>query len=439
MNITVYGSGYVGLVMAACFAQAGHQVVCVDIDPDKILSLQKGIAPFYEPELEDLLYKALSAGTLTFTLDMAQAVAHGECQFIAVGTPPDNEGNADLSAVMNVCDGIAAHLDRYTIIINKSTVPIGTADKVRRRIEVGLDAHGKTLLFDVVSNPEFLKQGAAVKDFQHPDRVVLGVESERAEAKLRELFTPYCENAEQLLVMDCRSAECVKYAANALLATKISFINEIANVAQAVNADIEQVRRGISLDPRIGPHFIQPGVGYGGSCFGKDIKALIHTAMTEAMPHDILSAVEKVNQNQKLRLIEKILKHYDYNVKGKTFALWGLSFKPHTNDMRDAPSIDIVRALMEAGARIQAYDPKAMADAKKIFKDHQEIAYSPDAESALEGANGLIVLTEWPIFKTVALETIKTSLNEAVIFDGRNIFKPDALKSLGFRYYGIGR
>lgn len=439
MKITVYGSGYVGLVMAACLAEVGHQVLCMDIDAEKIAQLEKGIVPFYEPNLDEIVAKAIEYGTLSFTHDPAKAVAHGALQFIAVGTPPDEAGRADLSAVLAVCDTIAMHLESYTIIVNKSTVPIGTADLVRERVQAGLTAREKIIKFDVVSNPEFLKQGDAVKDFRQPDRVVIGAESETAINQMRALFMPFCQKQEDMLIMNCRSAELVKYAANALLATKISFINEMANLAETVGADIEAVREGISLDPRIGPHFIQPGVGYGGSCFGKDIKALMQTAADYHSTTNVIEAVERVNQHQKSHFVAKIMRHFHQDLTGKTFALWGLSFKPNTNDMRDAPSIDIVRALVKAGAKIQAYDPKAMADGKRIFADLNQVCFSPEPHAALEGADALILLTEWAIFKTVSPFDIKKSLRQPLIFDGRNVFEPKILSEVGFDYYGMGR
>lgn len=440
MKVTVFGSGYVGLVAAACFAQAGNDVICVDVDQNKIARLQQGEIPIYEPGLKEIVVATQQSGNLRFTTDAAMAVSHGECQFIAVGTPPDNEGKADLSFVLEVAKTIGDHIQNYTIIINKSTVPIGTADKVRAQVLQSLKNREVEIPFDVVSNPEFLKEGAAINDFCYPDRVVLGVESPVAQAALTKLYAPFSKEAQRLIIMDVRSAELTKYAANAMLATKISFMNEMANLAEQVGADIEQVRKGIGSDPRIGYHFTHPGCGYGGSCFGKDIQALKHTAQVYQCGYDVIQAVEKVNTQQKMRIVHKILKHFNNDLQGKTFALWGIAFKPETDDIRDAPSLTVIQALLHAGAKIQAYDPAAMHEAQKYFNNqHSGITFGSAPEEILEGAHALIVLTEWKIFKNPDFQKIKSLLIQPIIFDGRNCYDPAFLDQHGFTYYGIGR
>lgn len=439
MNITVFGSGYVGLVVAACFAEVGNNVVCVDIDAEKIQLLSQGKSPIYEPGLEELLEWNLKAKRLSFTTDVLKAVKHGTCQFIAVGTPPDEKGKANLEFVYTVAQSIAQHMDEYTVVIDKSTVPIGTADKVRSIISAGLSARNESILFDVVSNPEFLKEGAALEDFRKPDRIVLGVESAQAEAILRDLYAPFNGNNDRLIVMDTRSAELTKYASNAMLATKISFMNEMANLAEKVGADIEQVRIGMGADPRIGYHFTYPGCGYGGSCFGKDVQALIHTAEDYQCSSNIIQAVEQVNTLQKKRVFEKIQRHYKNELENKVFAIWGLSFKPQTDDMRDAPSINVIESLTQMGAKIQAFDPEAMYEAKKLFPNNPLVSYAQTPEEALEGVNALIILTEWRIFKSPDFAKLKEAISDKVIFDGRNIYDPALMKEMGIEYYGIGR
>lgn len=439
MNITVFGSGYVGLVVAACFAEVGNHVVCVDVDEAKIERLKQGKCPIYEPGLEAILSWNLKSKQITFTTDMKAGVEHGLCQFIAVGTPPDASGKADLKYVYEVAETIATHMKNYTIIIDKSTVPIGTADKVSQIVQDTLSNRNATLDFDVVSNPEFLKEGAALDDFRKPDRIILGVESKQAENHLKDLYAPFNPNNDRLIVMDRRSAELTKYASNAMLATKVSFMNEMANLAEKVGADIEHVRIGMGADPRIGYRFIYPGCGYGGSCFGKDVQALIHTAQDVAAGCDVIQAVESVNAKQKMRIVEKVIQHFGANLQDKTLALWGLSFKPETDDMRDAPSISVIDALTAKSAKIQAFDPEAMTEAKKLYDNNKNITFSQTPEEALEGADALIILTEWRVFRSPNFEKIKTALADKVIFDGRNIYEPKLMQELGFVYYGIGR
>jgi UDPglucose 6-dehydrogenase len=439
MKITVFGSGYVGLVVAACFAEVGNEVVCMDVDHAKIAQLKLGKIPIYEPGLEEIVQSAQKSKRLQFTTDQAMAVKHGECQFIAVGTPPDHQGKADLQYVLTVAKTIAEHMQDYTIIINKSTVPIGTADKVREQINQGLAQRKEQIAFDVVSNPEFLKEGAALEDFRKPDRIVLGVSSTKAAEKLKKLYAPFNRNDNRLMIMDPRSAELTKYAANAMLATKISFMNEMANLAEKVGADIEKVRMGIGADPRIGYHFTHAGCGYGGSCFGKDVQALMHTAQEYHSGSDVIGAVEKVNHAQKLRLFEKISHHFQGDLSGKTFAVWGLSFKPQTDDMRDAPSLTVLKALWNAGAKVQVYDPQAMHEAQRLFGPRDDITYGTSSEEVLEGAHALVVLTEWRQFRSPDFYAIKNTLQHPVIFDGRNIYDPILMKEIGLTYYGIGR
>lgn len=438
MKVTVYGSGYVGLVVAACFAEVGNQVVCMDVNAERIQNLRKGIIPIYEPGLDELIIKAQATKTLHFTTDIKEAVSHGECQFIAVGTPPDANGKADLKYVLACAQSIAAHLEDYTVIINKSTVPIGTGDKVTTVIEQGLRQRGVSVKFDVVSNPEFLREGAALKDFRQPDRVVFGTNSPLAAQKLTALYSAFNHDNNRIIMMDRRSAELTKYAANAMLATKISFMNEIANLAERVGADVEQVRLGIGADQRIGYHFTHAGCGYGGSCFGKDIQALIHTAQDFQSPSEIIQAVEKVNQRQKTHLFTKIKAHFQNKIKNKVFAIWGLAFKPETDDMRDAPSIPMIKLLLANGAKIQAFDPQAMHEAEKILAS-EHIQYCSSPLEALEGTDGLILLTEWRLFNSPDFNLMKTLMREKVIFDGRNVYSPALMSQLGFTYYGIGR
>jgi UDPglucose 6-dehydrogenase len=439
MKITIYGSGYVGLVSGACLAQMGNEVVCMDTDARKVEMLTQGKIPIYEPGLEDLVQSNLKDGRLSFTTDMQAAAAHGLFQFIAVGTPPGEDGSADLSHVLAVARAIGEHLNDYRIVVNKSTVPVGTADKVQAVIRETLKRRGAQVEFDVASNPEFLKEGAAVDDFMRPDRIILGADDPRTVELLRALYAPFNRNHDRMVVMDVRSAELTKYAANAMLATKISFMNELANVAERVGADIEHVRLGIGSDPRIGYHFIYPGCGYGGSCFPKDVQALVHTAAQAGYPAQLLSSVEAVNARQKQVLFEKVSKHFSGALRGKTFALWGLAFKPNTDDMREAPSRTLMEALWAAGAKVRAYDPAAMEQTRAIYGERPDLQLCPDKEHALQGADALILVTEWNVFRSPDLEQIKHLLNAPVIFDGRNLYDPQLVARAGFIYYAMGR
>jgi len=447
MKVTFYGIGYVGLVQAAVLADAGHDVCCVDIDQNKIDDLKKGIIPIYEPGLTPLVESNYAAGRLTFTTDAEFGANYGELQFIAVGTPPDADGSADLKYVLKVAETIATHMTSPKVIIDKSTVPVGTADKVSAQVEKVLNSRfeqGKAPTFSVVSNPEFLKEGSAVADCKRPDRIVIGTDSTEAEELMRELYEPFNRNHEKIIVMDIKSAELTKYAANCMLATKISFMNEMANIAERVGADIENVRHGIGSDPRIGYQFIYPGCGYGGSCFPKDVQALVRTADGIGYESQILKAVEAVNYAQKNKLFEYISKHYGLAdnpdaIKGKTFALWGLSFKPNTDDMREAPSLVLMDALWKAGAKVQAYDPEAMEETQRICGNRADLSLMGTKESALKGADALVVCTEWQNFKAPDFNTVKEELSEAVVFDGRNLFEPARMKAKGFDYWSIGR
>ncbi len=439
MKVTIYGSGYVGLVTGACLAQVGNDVLCVDIDPNKIEMLKRGESPIFEPGLTDMLRSNQEAGRLNFTLDPAEGVAHGLFQFIAVGTPPDEDGSADLQHVLAVARSIGEHLDEYRVIINKSTVPVGTADRVKAQVQEMLDQRGTPIEFDVVSNPEFLKEGAAIDDFMRPDRVVIGTDNPRTTELLRALYTPFNRNHERILDMDIRSAELTKYAANSLLATKISFMNELSNIAEKLGADIEQVRIGIGSDPRIGYQFIYPGAGYGGSCFPKDVRALERTALQNDYTPELLHAVEAVNFRQKRRLFEKISSHYGGDLKGKTMALWGLAFKPNTDDMREASSRVLMEALWEAGASVRAYDPEARDETARIYGERNDMALCESADEALQGADALVVVTEWNMFRSPDFDLIRNALSSPVIFDGRNLYDPDFLVKQGFAYYSIGR
>ncbi len=444
MKVTFYGIGYVGLVQAAVLADAGHDVCCVDIDETRIENLKKGIIPIYEPGLTPLVEKNFAEGRLTFTTDAQFGVEFGELQFIAVGTPPDEDGSADLKYVLKVAETIATYMESPKLIIDKSTVPVGTADKVKATIQSVLDSRKSDLTFSVVSNPEFLKEGAAVNDCKRPDRIIIGTDSADAEEQMRELYAPFNRNHEKIIVMDIKSAELTKYAANCMLATKISFMNEMANIAEHVGANIEHVRHGIGSDPRIGYQFIYPGCGYGGSCFPKDVQALVRTADNIGYESKILKAVEAVNYAQKNKLFEYISKHYSttedsLDLSGKTFALWGLSFKPNTDDMRDAPSRVLMEQLWKAGAKVQAYDPEAMNETQRIYGTRSDLSLMGTKESALNGADALIICTEWQNFKAPDFSLIKQQLSEAVIFDGRNLFEPERLAKKSFRYYSIGR
>ncbi|MET0090281.1 MAG: UDP-glucose/GDP-mannose dehydrogenase family protein [Candidatus Thiodiazotropha sp.] len=439
MKVTVFGSGYVGLVTGACLAEVGNDVVCMDVDSRKIDMLNQGEIPIYEPGLEDMVMRNAKAGRLSFTTDVEHAVSHGLFQFIAVGTPPDEDGSADLQYVLAVAESIASHMQEYRVVVDKSTVPVGTADKVRERISQTLETLGKQVEFDVVSNPEFLKEGAALDDFMKPDRIIIGTDNPRTTELLRALYAPFNRNHDRLVAMDIRSAELTKYAANAILATKISFMNELSNLAERLGADIEEVRRGIGADRRIGYYFIYPGCGYGGSCFPKDVKALERTAREVGYNAELLSAVEAVNYRQKQVLFDKIQRHYGGDVKGKTFALWGLSFKPNTDDMREASSRVLMEALWAAGAKVWAYDPEAMEECQRIYGERDDLVYCEDQDDTLQGADALIVVTEWQVFRSPDFDHLKQALSAPVIFDGRNIYDPARLKAAGFSYYAIGR
>ena len=439
MKVTVFGIGYVGLVQAAVLAEVGHDVVCVDVDQKKVDNLQQGTIPIYEPGLEPLVKENYDQGRLIFTTDAKQGVEHGKIQFIAVGTPPDEDGSADLQYVLKVAETIATHMNDEKIIVNKSTVPVGTADKVKAKVSEVLDNRNINPAFHVASNPEFLKEGAAVNDCMKPDRIVVGTSSEQVTDIMRELYAPFNRNHDRMIFMDIRSAELTKYAANCMLATKISFMNEIAMLAEKLGADVEHVRQGIGSDPRIGYHFIYSGCGYGGSCFPKDVQALKRTAEEIDFEPLMLQAVEKRNAKQKEVLFEKISCHYKGNLKGKTFALWGLAFKPNTDDMRDAPSRVLMEALWEAGAKVQAYDPEAMEEAQRIYGVRDDLMLFGTRQAALKGADALVICTEWKQFWAPDFELMAELLNKPVIFDGRNLFEPGLLQRKGFEYTGIGR
>ena len=439
MKVTIVGSGYVGLVSGACLADVGNDVLCMDADQDKIENLKGGNIPIYEPGLEDLITANASEGRLQFTTDLGEAVTFGEAIFIAVGTPPDEDGAADLQHVLAVARGIGDALTEYRVIINKSTVPVGTAEKVRSEVQSRLDARGVEANFSVVSNPEFLKEGAAIEDFLKPDRIVIGADDERPRQLMRELYAPFNRSHDRLLFMDLPSAELTKYAANAMLATKISFMNELANIAERVGADIETVRVGIGSDPRIGYHFIYPGCGYGGSCFPKDVQALARTADSVGFEPKILNAVEAVNHAQKLSLVEKVLSRFGEDLTGHHFAVWGLAFKPNTDDMREAPSGVMIRELCRRGATVCAFDPVSVDEARNQLADVQGVTFGPDLYSVVEGADALLLLTEWKAFRSPDLERIRAALRTAAVFDGRNVFDPEMVKRQGLDYYSIGR
>lgn len=439
MKVTVFGSGYVGLVTGACLADVGHSVVCVDIDEKKIEGLNKGIVPIYEPGLEDLILNNSKAGRLTFSTDAALGVRHGELQFIAVGTPPDEDGKADLQYVLAVARTIGRHMNSYKVVIDKSTVPVGTADKVKDAVLTELDARGAVFDFDVCSNPEFLKEGAAIEDFTRGARIVVGTESERVIGLMRQCYAPYNRNHDKLMFMDIRSAELTKYAANAMLATKISFMNELANIAERLDADIDHVRVGIGSDPRIGYQFIYPGCGYGGSCFPKDVQALARTAQEVGYEPDLLLAVEAVNQRQKQVLYRKLVQAFDDQLAGKRIAIWGLAFKPNTDDMRDAPSRTLMESLWAAGASVQAYDPEAMGECARIYGKREDLLLCHSREEALIGADALVICTEWGTFRTIDPDWLKQALSYPIVVDGRNLFDPITMSDAGILYYAIGR
>lgn len=440
MNVSVFGIGYVGLVQGAALAEVGHSVLCVDVDAARVEALKEGTLPIYEPGLKSLVRDNYQSGRLRFGTDLVDAVHHGDVLLIAVGTPPDEDGSADLQYVLSVAHTIALNMDRHQIIVDKSTVPVGTGDRVRAHIEQVLaDNERSDLTFDVVSNPEFLKEGCAVEDCMRPDRIIIGTDSARAEEVMRELYEPFNRNREKILVMDVRSAELTKYAANCMLATKISFMNEMACLAESLGADIEKVRHGIGSDPRIGYQFIYPGPGYGGSCFPKDVKALIHAATSVDFDARVLKAVEARNQEQKTTLYSKIFNHFDGHLSGKTFALWGLSFKPNTDDMREAPSRVLMEALWRAGASVQAFDPKAMEEAQRIYGSRDDLTLTGTKEAALKNADALIIVTEWQAFRAPDFDVLSARLKQPLIFDGRNLFDPQRLSKRGFTYVSVGR
>ncbi len=441
MRVAIFGTGYVGLVTGTCLAEVGHDVICVDIDQAKVDGLDSGVIPIYEPGLAPMVKANHAAGRLRFSTDAAQAVAHGELVFVAVGTPPDEDGSADLQYVLAVARTIGTHLQRPTVVVNKSTVPVGTADKVRAMIAQTLAGRGVQIDFDVVSNPEFLKEGAAVEDCMRPDRIVIGADNPAAVDQLRRLYAPFNRNHDRIVVMDVRSAELTKYAANAMLATKISFMNEMANIAEKVGADIEMVRQGIGSDPRIGWHFIYPGAGYGGSSFPTDVQALAHTAQLHGHAPTLLDAVEAVNEHQKGHLYALMLRHYGGSeaLRGKTIALWGLAFKPNTDDMRAASSRRLLQQLWDAGATVRAFDPEAMDETRRIYGARADLILCNSADDALAGADALVVITEWKQFRSPDFARLRVGLRDAVVFDGRNLYEPGDVEAAGLAYYGIGR
>ena len=439
MKITVIGTGYVGLVTGTCLAEVGNEVLCLDVDPKKIETLKAGGIPIYEPGLEDMVRRNVAAGRLSFTTDIAESVAYGQIQFIAVGTPPDEDGSADLQYVVAAARNIGRHMQDYKLVVDKSTVPVGTADKVRAALAEELTRRGVALEFNVASNPEFLKEGAAVDDFMKPDRIVVGTDSDKAIALLRQLYAPFQRNHDRLTVMDIRSAELTKYAANAMLATRISFMNELAVLAEKLGADIEQVRHGIGSDPRIGYHFLYAGCGYGGSCFPKDVQALRRTAQENGVPVRVLDAVEEANDAQKHVLVSKLTARFGTDLKGKRFAMWGLAFKPNTDDMREAPSRTMLEALWAMGASVSAYDPASMEETRRIYGERADLLLVDSPMDALKGADALLIVTEWKVFRSPNFDTMKSLLKAAVIFDGRNLYEPRAMRELGFDYFPIGR
>lgn len=439
MKVTVFGIGYVGLVQAAVLASVGHDVVCVDVDENKVANLNKGIIPIYEPGLTTIVEETHKNGTLIFTTDASMAVEHGNIIFIAVGTPPDEDGSADLKYVLAVAKTIASFMNDEKIVVNKSTVPVGTADKVRAEISHELSLRSVSHYFDVVSNPEFLKEGSAVNDCKRPDRFIVGTDQQQSRELMHELYAPFNRKQDRMIFMDVRSAELTKYAANCMLATKISFMNEMANIAEKLGADIESVRQGIGSDSRIGYQFIYPGCGYGGSCFPKDIKALIHTAEGIEYQPKLLAAVEQVNVMQKQKLFSHLLHYFNGQLKGKKIAVWGLSFKPQTDDMREASSRVLIEALWQAGASVQAFDPEAMEEFQRIYGARSDLDLAGTKESALKGADALVICTEWSQFKAPDFDFIGEALTHKVIVDGRNLYDPELLKKRGFAYYAIGR
>jgi len=439
MKVTVYGSGYVGLVTGSLLADVGNDVLCVDIDETKVANLKKGIIPIHEPGLDEVIIRNVEIGRLNFTTDMDQAVAYSEMQFIAVGTPPDEDGSADLKHVLAVAQTIAERMQERKLVVTKSTVPVGTSDRVAAKMKEVLETRGDSIPYTTISNPEFLKEGAAIEDFRKPDRIVVGTQDPHAIEQMRKLYAPFCRNHDRLIFMDIRSSELTKYAANSMLATKISFMNELSNLADSLGADIESVRIGIGSDPRIGYSFIYPGCGYGGSCFPKDVKALIATAKEVGYKAELLESVEAVNERQKSVLPDKINKHFGTDLSGKTFAVWGLSFKPNTDDMREAPSRVLMDSLWAQGATVHAYDPVAMDEARHLYPDHAGLKLTETAMEAAEGADALIIMTEWNEFRSPSWEGLKKCLKDAVIFDGRNLYEPSVVADNGIQYYCIGR
>jgi UDPglucose 6-dehydrogenase len=443
MKVTVIGTGYVGLVTGACLSDMGNDVLCLDVDAAKIKVLESGGIPIHEPGLDGLVKRNVAAGRLHFTTEVAAAVAHGTIQFIAVGTPPDEDGSADMKYVLAAATSIGRHMTDYKVIVDKSTVPVGTADRVRTAVADALRARGlegsQGLEFAVVANPEFLKEGAAIEDCMKPDRIIVGADDERAILLMRALYTPFMRNHDRLQVMDARSAELTKYAANAMLATRISFMNELARLAEQVGADIELVRRGIGSDPRIGTHFLYPGTGYGGSCFPKDVKALIHAAQEHDVELGVLKAVEAANDTQKSVLVRKVAARFGEDLKGRTFALWGLAFKPNTDDMREAPSLVVVEGLTRRGARVRAYDPVAANEARRLMGGNPNLTFVDSPHAALQGADALLIVTEWREFRNPDFDHIKATLKQPVIFDGRNLYEPALMRTMGIEYQGIGR
>jgi UDPglucose 6-dehydrogenase len=439
MKITIIGTGYVGLVSGTCLAEVGNEVLCLDLDVRKIEMLKQGQIPIYEPGLEDMVKRNVAAGRLHFTTNIEESVAFGTVQFIAVGTPPDEDGSADLQYVVAAARNIGKHMDGYRVIVDKSTVPVGTADKVRAAVQEELAKRGVDTQFAVASNPEFLKEGAAVDDFMRPDRVVIGTDDARALEIMRTIYAPFQRNHERIIAMDIRSAELTKYAANAMLATRISFMNELALVAEKMGADIEQVRQGIGSDPRIGYHFLYPGIGYGGSCFPKDVQALQRTAQENGITLRVLNAVEEANERQKSVLLEKITQRFGDNLAGKHFALWGLAFKPNTDDMREAPSRVIIEGLWAKGATVTAYDPVAIHETQRIYGNEPRLAYADTPMACLDGADALLIATEWKVFRSPDFNEVKRMLKQPVIFDGRNLYEPKVVREQGLEYYPIGR
>jgi len=439
MRITMIGTGYVGLVTGACFAEVGNDVLCLDLDANKIRTLEEGGMPIHEPGLQPMVARNRAAGRLRFTTDVAEAVAHGRLLFIAVGTPPDEDGSADLRHVVAAARSIGLHMTEPKIVVDKSTVPVGTADLVRKAIAEVLAERGADIGYDVVSNPEFLKEGAAVEDFMRPDRVVIGSDSDEATRTMRSLYAPFQRNHERLIVMDVRSAELTKYAANAMLATRISFMNELANLAERVGADIEQVRRGIGSDSRIGFSFLYAGAGYGGSCFPKDVNALIRTAADHGLALEVSAAVERVNEFQKHVLGTKIVQRFGEDLSGRRFAVWGLAFKPNTDDMREAPSRVLIHALLARGAQVSAYDPVAINEARRVFGDEPRICYADSPMAALADADALAIVTEWKEFRSPDFDAIRAALKTPAIFDGRNLYEPADVVAAGLEYYPMGR